>query len=253
MYLPLHNAAEKRYLVRIPIKKLGLFTVSLPLFSFLTCVLLTMYKDFENANRTHCNVPNVFPSISASIGNYEPQHTIWTVAIYIHSPLRFFIIYLRWEYYKSIIEHNYVIIVKMAVMMNIIENLSLIGLTHWTSSQNYPYHEVCFKVFVGTSILYMFFICMLLTKYRRRSASSSHLEAKSMKLKWRAFFINVGSFAFAAYFFLRHNRLCEPYVYSMFAFSEYLVVVTNMLFHLTTVYDLRKQFIFFTRNGIIFE
>ncbi|XP_038214683.1 post-GPI attachment to proteins factor 2-like [Zerene cesonia] len=252
MYLPLHNASEKKYFIKIPVTKLGFVTVSLPLFAFVICVLMTMLKDFERANNTHCKVPNVFPSISASIGNYEPQRTIWKTAIFIHAPLRFFIIYLRWEYYRSIIRKNCLIVVKLAVFLNVIENLALLGLTQWTSSFNYPYHEVCFKTFIGTSIFYMFFTCMMMTKYRRRQTNSP-TEAYSLKLKWRAFSINVGSFAFAAYFFLRHNRLCEPYVYSMFGFSEYIVVVSNILFHMTTIYDLKVQYIYFTRKGITIE
>ncbi|XP_022116164.2 post-GPI attachment to proteins factor 2 isoform X2 [Pieris rapae] len=226
MYLPLHNASDRKYFIKIPITKLGLCTVSLPLFAFIVCVVFTIIKDFDKANNTHCKVPNVFPSISASIGNYEPQRTIWKTAIYIHAPLRFFIIYLRWEYYRR--------------------------LTYWTSSLNYPYHEACFKTFIGTSIFYMFFTSMMLTKYRRHPVVSP-LETYSVKLKWRAFFTNVGSFAFAAYFFLRHNRLCEPYVYSMFAFSEYIVVVSNILFHMTTIYDLKVQYLYFTRKGVTIE
>lgn len=137
MYLPLHNGSERKYIIKIPVKKLSLFTVSLPLLAFIVCVLITMYKDFESANNTHCKVPNVFPSISASIGNYEPQRTIWRLAIYSHAPIRFFIIYLRWEYYRSIISQSCAFVVNLAVSLNIIENLTLLGLTHWTSSQNY--------------------------------------------------------------------------------------------------------------------
>ncbi|CAG9785647.1 unnamed protein product [Diatraea saccharalis] len=249
MYLPLHNVSRTKYFIKIPVKKLGVFTVSLPLFAFFSCVLMTMYKDFEKANDTHCKVPNLFPSISASIGNYEPQNTIWKTAIYIHAPLRFYIIFLRWEYYRNIIRENCIFVVKIAVFLNILENLALLGLTHWTSSENYPYHEVCFKLFIGTSIFYMFFTCIMLSKYRRKPNFSS-LERYSMKLKWRSFFINVGSFAFAAYFFLRHNRLCEPYVYSMFGFSEYIVVITNITFHLTTIYDLQIRFVYLSKKGI---
>ncbi|XP_050346881.1 post-GPI attachment to proteins factor 2-like [Nymphalis io] len=252
MYLPLHNESNRKYIIKIPIKKLGLFTVSLPLFAFITCVFVTLFKDFDIANNTHCNVPNVFPSISASIGSYEPQRTIWRIAIYGHAPLRFFIIYLRWDYYRKIISQNCIFVVKLAVFLNIIENMSLIGLTHWTSSEYYPFHEACFKTFIGTSIFYMLFTCMMLTKYRRR-ATQTELEIYSMKLKWRAFFVNVASFAFAAYFFLRHNRLCEPYVYSMFGFSEYIVVISNIMFHMTTVYDLRSQYIYFTRKGFVID
>lgn len=144
MYLPLHNVSEKRYYIRIP-AKLCFSAVSVPLFAFITCVVMTMYKDFESANHTHCKVPNVFPSISASIGNYEPQSTIWKTAIYIHAPIRFCIIYLRWNYYRNVIQDDCVIIVKLAVFLNIIENLALLGLTHWTSSKNYRKYSI-FKI-----------------------------------------------------------------------------------------------------------
>ncbi|KAM3964169.1 post-GPI attachment to proteins factor 2 [Aphomia sociella] len=252
MYLPLHNVTGRKYFIRITVAKLGYLTVSLPLFAFITCVLMTMYKDFESANNTHCKVPNIFPSISASIGNYEPQNTIWKTAIYIHAPIRFFLVYLRWEYYRTVIRENCIFVVKSAVLLNIIENLALLGLTHWTSSINYPYHEVSFKTFMGTSIFYMLLTCIMLTRYRRRPNISSS-EMQSVKLKWRALFVNISSFTLAAFFFLRHNRFCEPYVYSMFGFSEYIVVISNITFHLTTVYDLQVQNVYLSRRGIIIE
>lgn len=136
MYLPLYNASERKYFIRFP-AKLCFYTVSVPLFAFITCVLLTMYKDFKGANTTHCKVPNIFPSISASIGNYEPQSSIWKIAIYSHSPLRFYIVYLRWKFYQSVIKEDFIIVVNLAVFLNVIENFALIGLTHWTSLLNY--------------------------------------------------------------------------------------------------------------------
>lgn len=136
MYLPLHNAPKKKYALRIP-GKLCFVTVSVPLFAFTACVFITMYKDFEHANNTHCKVPNIFPSISASIGNYEPQSTIWKTAIYLHFPLRFFLLCLRWSYYRKIVQEELDFIVNLTVFINMIENLTLLGLTYWSSSDNY--------------------------------------------------------------------------------------------------------------------
>lgn len=136
MYLPLHNTIEKNFIARVP-AKLWFLTVSVPLISFITCVLITMYKDFESANNTHCKVTNIFPSISACIGSFEPQSTIWKMAIYFHAPLRFFIIYLRWEHYRNVIRENCAFVVNLAVAFNITENFALLGLTYWTSSNNY--------------------------------------------------------------------------------------------------------------------
>lgn len=71
-------------------------------------------------------------------------------------------------------------------------------------------HEKCFVTFIGSSTLYMLLVCVMLEKYRRRPPVT-YKERLSIKLKWRAFSVNVISFALAAYFFLRHNSLCEPY------------------------------------------
>lgn len=159
MYIPLHNESKKHFYISVRLTKLCFFTVSLPLFAFIGCVLLTMYKDFENANNTHCKVPNVFPSISASIGNYEPQRTIWQIAIYIHVLPRFLIVYLRWKYYSNVILKDYYGIVQFAVLLNILENLSLLGLTFWTSSKHYRKQNLsCIIILNIDDIFYIYWL-----------------------------------------------------------------------------------------------
>lgn len=153
MYLPLHDASERNFSKRLSLKKLLLFVVSFPLIGFITCVLVTMIKDFEKANNTHCKVPNVFPSISASIGNYQPQITMWETAIYIHAPFRFFIIHLRYKYYRTVIRNDLRVIVRLAVLLNIIENLSLLGITYWTSSLYYRKYNTYITTMLNIIIL----------------------------------------------------------------------------------------------------
>ena len=38
---------------------------------------------FQEATYTHCNVTNIAPSISASIGTFEPQKQIWQICVYM--------------------------------------------------------------------------------------------------------------------------------------------------------------------------
>ncbi|KAI5635544.1 frag1/DRAM/Sfk1 family domain-containing protein [Phthorimaea operculella] len=142
--------------------------------------------------------------------------------------------------------------VTLAVMLNFIENLALVGLTYWPSTLYYSHHEFCFKTFIATSILYMLITYVMLTRCRKRP-NLTNSEKKSLKIKLRAFVTNVASFIFVAYFFLRHNRLCEPYVYSMFALSEYVLVVSNIAFHLTTLYDRQFEYIYITSRGLAIE
>ena len=48
-------------ILKFEIKKLVLVVVSLPLVAFLLCVLISLLKDFEEVNNTHCKVKKVVP------------------------------------------------------------------------------------------------------------------------------------------------------------------------------------------------
>ena len=48
---------------------------------------------------------------------------------------------------------------------------------------------------------------------------------------------NLFCFAVALYFYYRHNAYCEPGMYTAFAFMEYLMVLSNMGFHMAAYYD----------------
>ncbi len=69
----------------------------------------------------------------------------------------------------------------------------------------------------------------------------SHLRKckKSSMRKYMAI-TNITAGVFAVYFFTRHNWYCETGVYTLFALSEYLVVLSNMLFHFQAYYDFNQ-------------
>jgi len=105
---------------------------------------------------------------------------------------------------------------------------------------------------------------ILLKKGRITKTVMTKLEVRSLKYKIYFTVFNMTSFAIAGYCFLRHNAYCESggmylnnstssmyiyilyllielyliSVYTFFALFEYLVVLSNMAFHLTAVWDL---------------
>jgi post-GPI attachment to proteins factor 2 len=64
------------------------------------------------------------------------------------------------------------------------------------------------------------------------------LHTRSKKLKQAIFFTYNMSILCSFYFYIRHNTYCEPYVYSFFSVCEYVIVLTNIAFHMTIISDL---------------
>lgn len=195
-------------LIKFAFSKLAIGAVTLALGAFIFCIFWSVVFDFERSTFTHCEVKNYLPSISAAIGNYEPQRTAWRIAIILHLPARLAVSYIYGLYYKEQIRKNRRLIARIAVTLNVIENLALLSLSLWTSSDNYEMHRNAFVTFIACSELYMV-ISYFLNKNAKKLALTP-IEEKSVRYKLYLFITNVVSFALAGYFFLRHNALCEP-------------------------------------------
>lgn len=246
-YLPLYHK-QKGFSIRIPFGKFAWFTVSLPLGSFIFCIIWSILFHLQRSTYTHCQVTNVFPSISAAIGMNSPQRYVWKTAIAVHAFPRFVVAWMYLKHNHSKLQPGAYCISKWIFVLNIIENIALVGLTFISSSDNYDIHEKCFVTFMITSELYMLLTCYSMKKKRRILADN--VEAKSLRVKFKLFGINVISFASAAYFFYRHNSFCEPYIYSIFALCEYVVVLTNMAFHMTAYWDFHDRSLVVASDGV---
>lgn len=82
-------------------------------------------------------VYNFLPSISAAIGNYQPQRFVWTMAITLHALPRFFIALFYHRRYQELIKNPWTALARLAFLLNVIENVCLLGLTYFTSVHNY--------------------------------------------------------------------------------------------------------------------
>jgi len=66
-------------------------------------------------------------------------------------------------------------------------------------------------------------------------------------VKKRIAAINFIAIVSALYLYDRHNRYCEPGVYSGFSFLEYIVIIANIIYHLQAYYDLEEYSIIVAR------
>lgn len=131
------------------------------------------------------------------------------------------------SYYQRIIRRNRQNTANFALFLNIIENFALLGLSIYTSVDNYgelsrdntrlsimnndlvlEIHKNCFCTFIVVSETYML-LSFYLNKNCRREPILADYELRSVHLKRNLFIINVVSIALASYFFVRHNDHCE--------------------------------------------
>lgn len=117
----------------------------------------------------------------------------------------------------------------LVLLLNVVEVSSLLGLALFGSNENYSVHSKCFGTFLISSLSYMFLVSYTnLYSWCRRTVRVKTLIA------WLNLFMVMS----ASYFFFRHNNYCEPYVYTLFAMSEYIIVLSNIYFHSLAYYDL---------------
>jgi len=212
------------------------FVYFLPFFAFIACVSLTIVKDNAKATRTHCNVTNSLPSISAIIAGYEPQRFIWRFSFALDSTPRYIIGYLQLQ---RLLNRHHVAFPKRYRFIQIInscihflELTFLLLLTYISSNENKLIHIIGFIGFILCALLHM--LCTILIDYfwPRTKIFCLNEKEKYLRLKrLKCFLANIISFCISLYFYYRHNRFCEPYIYSMYALFEYCVVLTNIAYH----------------------
>ena len=118
---------------------------------------------------------------------------------------------------------------RFVLILNLVEVSSLLGLALFGSNENYSIHSKCFGAFLLSSLTYMFLV----------SYSSLHSWCRwTRRRKALVAWLNLFMMLSATYFFFRHNSHCEPYVYTLFALSEYVIVLSNIYFHTLAYYDL---------------
>ena len=205
------------------IKPLCVITVSLPLLAFAFCLLYSWSHHFILTTRTHCRVYNFAPSVSATLNVPRPQAAVWRLAVALHAPARMALALLHWRRLRNALPSSRAK-VDVALILFVVELCSLLGLSFVASKESYSVHRFAFSSFVVFHLAH----AALLVRLCAEAASAAPEDQKALRWRKRSLALFVSGLASAAYFFYRHNRYCEPGVYSLFSMSEYVVVLSNM-------------------------
>ncbi|CAB1422227.1 unnamed protein product [Pleuronectes platessa] len=231
---------ERPLVLRISFTTCVVTTVCLPLLGLIACVFISSVFHYEDSTGTHCQVPNYLPSISASI-SLSPESHIWRFCIGLHSAPRLLVAFTYFKFYKTCFASKFheSALSRLNLAFALTENLGLLLLTYVSSSETYFVHKEGFVLFLVSSLVHMLITCRLWKAIKKYSLSPE--DAKSHRWKVRFLLLNISFCAFAGFFYYKHNMYCESGSYTFFALFEYLVVFSNMAFHLTAVWDFKSR------------
>lgn len=225
-----------RPLIQLPFTSFAVGTVLLPLTGLIACLFISLVYHFEDSTYTHCQVSNYLPSISSAISRI-PERYIWRCCIGLHSAPRYLVAVAYFNFYRGRFSRRLpeLLLSILALVCSLAENTGLLLLTYVSSTETYDIHKKGFIVFIASSLLHMLITCRLWHVIRTHYVNPE--EILSQRWKLRLFLFNISCCLAAAYFFRRHNKFCEPGIYTLFALFEYLVVFSNMAFHMTAFWD----------------
>ena len=208
----------------LSLRFLSFITFLLPISALSFCLVWSIIIDYDKATYTHCEVTEILPSISAVIGGFSPQKFVWSLSIALVAGPRFIFSKIYQNYLLNYCPSK-IRAVNFNYLLNTVEILSLMTLSFVPSAELFLVHAVAFTMFLVTSL-----ISMALVTYYIKDSRKQRLKRTLVKLTLLCILL-------ATYFYRRHNDLCEPYVYSMFALCEYMVVVCNMVWNWAIIRD----------------
>uniref|UniRef100_A0A1I7Y5V0 Post-GPI attachment to proteins factor 2 n=1 Tax=Steinernema glaseri TaxID=37863 RepID=A0A1I7Y5V0_9BILA len=228
-------------LISIPFRHIVYSVAGLPLSALFICIFLSVTLHLNQSTRTHCGVDNWLPSVSAAVASFSPERYIWRVLIALHAAPRLVLAFaFRNHLLTSPIRSpstgiGFALLCQLACFLNLAENIFLLLLTSISSVEDHEAHKISFIGFAFCAISYMFLATGLYNYSNRRQLSTMGEASYQRKLLFC--WSSVVSIIFACYFYYRHNTFCETGVYTLFALSEYCVIISNILFHSTAYYD----------------
>lgn len=242
----------------IPFRWCVYVIAGLPLTALILCITVALLLHPEESTSTHCGVYNWLPSISAAVASFSPERYIWRFFIGLHSAPRFALAFA----YRNLLLNSpmreywttqgwFPITCNVACLINLGENAFLLLLTSISSTEDHSLHKFSFSGFALCAIAYMFVATALYHFSGCRRTST--VGEKSYQYKVLMCLASALSLLAAVYFFYRHNRYCEPGVYTFFAASEYILVLSNIGFHCTAFFDFHGQRLTLSSSGTTYQ
>lgn len=209
-----------------------------PSISMFLCVFTSIYYHFDDTTKTHCDVSNPLPSISAAVGNNLPERWFFRYGILLMSHQRLLdgSIHFQWLQRHLLPLKQYQILNHMMYWFHWFENICLFTIAFVSSTEYYPLHE---KAFILWAVFQQFkmMIQIYLGGKLINHPGGPMWERRSWVVRVSLWIFNTVCLIIAGVVFYVHMTSCIPYLYAFYALLEYIIVGSNILFNCCILMD----------------
>lgn len=238
------NNKQEKVWYCIQFRKLCEICLTMPLIGLMACLIIALIFQFEHIQETACRVFNVVPSISAVTG-ISPGRYLWRIAIAFHLGPRLLVVAAYYHFLLSFASalsqeaaKSLGRLLNCCFYLQIVEIVGLCGISFIHNREHYPTHEKGFILYLASS--HLSFLLVLKIYH----VIWPQLDSQQRCSYYKKLFIFLFSFTclfLMAYFYYRHIIHCDSMAFSIFAFVEYWVAVSNMGFYWTVVTDMPNE------------
>ena len=222
-----------------------------PFVGSAACLAVTLQYNFHSATWTECTYSdgtvNFLPSISASISDV-PQRYIWRGMIAMvfamhpfHAVVAFACSKRGWGGFDDEPEpRGRLWLRRVVALLWLIEQFGLLLITVVSSTDDNEVHQVGFVAFAIAAVLRQPLSCLAL----RWTCNEERTPLSQFNFKVKCAFMvanTVSLMGAIACYVWQESVSCVDYVYSAFAFFEWMFVWTNIFFHQTIIFDLGEE------------
>lgn len=242
---------DKKDMFRVTWGWICFIFTSFPLVSLWLSLAISISYDFNRiiVNQNHCKpserLSNFLPSISACIGDFYPQFSIWRCNVMLYVWQRFFAAIVSYYHYEDATKGTCTIMNRFRLLSSFVENIGLVFLSAVSSSDRLIVHEISFGFFCGGAVSVMILTNLLIRQWisvendaneRNEMNVRCTIDTAKKALNWRtkSSFFNIVCLVGALCMY-NLSKQCSSYpMYSIFALFEWLYVISGILFHINS-------------------
>jgi len=209
-----------------------------PSLSIVACVVTSLLFHYDDTTKTHCDVTNPLPSISAAVGNNLPERWFFRYGILFMSGQRLLDGTIQYNWFQRLLPVSFGLqwLNGMMLIFHWVENVALFTIAFVSSTEYYPIHEKAFITWTLFQQMKMISYMILLNKITKHPFGG---VAEKRSFQWRFFLWATNAFLLfiAGIVFVVHSQRCVPYLYAFYAFLEYSIVGTNVMYNCCVLLD----------------